>query len=690
MSLPTPNLDDRTFQQLVDEAKRHVQRRCPAWTNHNVSDPGVTLIETFAWMTDLLLYRLNRVPDRHYVKFLELLGVTLFPPAAARVEVSFRLSSHQDVPVRIAAGTVVSTRRTATEQAVSFATTADLEVVPARSRIVATMSAGSSGPGESGGELVDRTPGMGLGGAFSCFSERPQPGDALYVGLDRPAPGNLVLLQFVCDVGGHGIDPRHPPLVWEAWTGDGWVTCDLEQDGTLGLNVSGAVELHLPAGHAVSVVGDASAAWLRCRVVELTGFPGYRSTPLVVSLTAATVGGDVKALNAEPVGEEVLGSSDGSPGQSFQVQRPPVLAIPDSPLVLEVGVPPGRAEAGEADDLPGAVPPPVDEPGADAVPVAWERWTQVTSFADSAPDSRHFCVDPTTGEVRFGPVVRLRDGTLRRYGAVPPKSAVLRLRSYWTGGGAPGNVAAQTLNLLRSSIPYVAAVYNRRPAIGGVDGETVEEAKRRGPLELRSRNRAVTAEDYEQLTRQAAPEFARVRCVPVVSGPDAGAVRVLVVPAVAAVDGRIPLGRLRPEQAAQERVVRALEERRVVGVRVSVEPPSYVGVRVDARVRGRPDADPDRLEQEATAALFGYFNPLTGGPDGHGWPFGRPVQVGEVYAVLGRVPGIDFVDEAVLFRVNPVTRELSEPQERLALDPTHLVFSVEHQVYVNGDAGGQR
>src|SRR5215475_14247429 len=112
MSLPAPNLDDRTFQQLVDEAKRLVQRRCPGWTNHNVSDPGVTLIEAFAWMTDLLLYRLNRVPDRNYVKFLELLGVRLFPPSAARAEMSFRLASHQDSTVRIPAGTVVSTRRT--------------------------------------------------------------------------------------------------------------------------------------------------------------------------------------------------------------------------------------------------------------------------------------------------------------------------------------------------------------------------------------------------------------------------------------------------------------------------------------------------------------------------------------------------------------------------------------------------
>ena len=79
MPLPVPNLDDRRFQDLVDDAKRLVQRRCPEWTDHNVSDPGVTLIETFAFMVDQLLYRLNRVPDRHYLKFLDLIGVTPVP-----------------------------------------------------------------------------------------------------------------------------------------------------------------------------------------------------------------------------------------------------------------------------------------------------------------------------------------------------------------------------------------------------------------------------------------------------------------------------------------------------------------------------------------------------------------------------------------------------------------------------------
>jgi predicted phage baseplate assembly protein len=672
MGLPAPNLDDRTFQQLVDEAKRLVQRRCPSWTNHNVSDPGVTLIEAFAWMTDLLLYRLNRVPDLHYTKFLELLGVTLFPPSAARAEVSFRLASHQDFPVRIPAGTVVSTRRTPTEPAVAFATTGNLDIVPATSQVVATMQAGQG--------LVDRTPGMGLGGAFPAFADQPQVDDALYIGLDRPAPANILLLQFVCNVGGHGIDPLHPPLRWEAWTPEGWVACDLERDGTLGLNVSGAVELHLPAGHAVSELGGAAAAWVRCRVVEPAGYPAYRSAPLVVSVTAATVGGDVAALNAEPVLDEVLGTSDGTAAQVLQALRPPVLPVPGEPVVLDVGVPAERLGTGDGTGAAAAGMAP--EPDG-AAAVDWQRWVQVGSFADSAPDSRHFTVDATTGEVRFGPAVRLPDGTIRRYGAIPPKGAVLRLRGYWTGGGVTGNVAARSLNVLRTSIPYVSAVYNRRPAAGGVDGETVAEAKRRGPIELRSRNRAVTAEDFEVLTRQAAPELTRVRCVPVVAGPDAGAVRVLVVPGVPSEDGRIPLGRLRPPEAVRERVARALEERRLIGVRVSVEPPSYVGVRVDAQVRRRPDTDPERVERSAVAALYGYFNPLTGGPDGQGWPFGRPVQVGEVYAVLGRVDGIEFVDEAVLFQANPVTGDLSEPRDRIDLEATHLVFSVEHQVFVS-------
>ena len=126
MSLPAPNLDDRRFQDLVDDAKRLVQRRCPEWTDHNVSDPGVTLIETFAYMVDQLLYRVNQVPDRNYVKFLELIGVRLLPPRAARCSITFWLSAPQPEAVTIPAGTEVATARVEGEEPTVFTTTEGL------------------------------------------------------------------------------------------------------------------------------------------------------------------------------------------------------------------------------------------------------------------------------------------------------------------------------------------------------------------------------------------------------------------------------------------------------------------------------------------------------------------------------------------------------------------------------------
>ena len=122
MPLPTPNLDDRKFQEIVDQAKRLIPRYTPEWTDHNVSDPGVALIELFAWMTDMLLYRVNQVPDKMYVKFLELIGVKLEPPRAAVAPVTFYLSAAQDGVVSVLEGTEVATVRTETSEAIIFST----------------------------------------------------------------------------------------------------------------------------------------------------------------------------------------------------------------------------------------------------------------------------------------------------------------------------------------------------------------------------------------------------------------------------------------------------------------------------------------------------------------------------------------------------------------------------------------
>ncbi|MGH4023463.1 MAG: putative baseplate assembly protein [Pseudonocardiaceae bacterium] len=654
MALPAPNLDDRRFQNLVDDAKRLVQQRCPEWTDHNVSDPGVTLIETFASMVDQLGYRLNRVPERNYLRFLDLIGVRLYPPTAARGEVTFWLSAPQPDPVVVPASTPICTPRTETEDPVVFSTTQELAIVPCGLDKLAT-----AGPD---GNPVDRTELLALGGldqvvegveeGFACFGSPPQAGDTMLIGLSAPVPSCALLLRLDCEVQGVGVDPQDPPLVWEAWDGTDWVACEVEQDETGGLNRPGDIVVHVPASHVASVINQQRAGWLRCRAVSpAEGQPFYSASPMVRAASVNTIGGTVPAVHAETIRDEIIGLSEGVPGQRFPVQHHPIVPG-DQPLTLE-------SAGGEG----------------------WEEWQAVEHFAASGPADRHFMVDQVAGEVVFGPAVREPDGSLRQHGAVPPKGVPLRLPAYRTGGGRRGNVARGKLAVQREPVPFVNRVENRHPASGGVEGETVANATVRGPLQLRTRDRAVTAEDYELLARQAAPDVARVRCVP--AGADGSGARVLVVPAV----GDDGTGRLRfedlvPPDATLAAISNYLEDRRCLGARLIIEPPFYQGVTVVARLLAQPRASVDKLRSRASEALYRYFNPITGGPDGTGWPFGRPVQSGEVFAVLQRLPGVEMVEDVRLFGADPVTGTRGEATSRLDLGEHALVFSYDHQIRV--------
>ncbi len=313
MSLLAPNLDDRRFQDLVDDAKRLVQQRTDRWTDHNVSDPGVTLIEAVAWMTDQLLYRLNRVPDRNYVKFLELIGVHLYPPAAAHAPVTFWLSTPQPATVTIPAGTQVATVRTGEQLPVVFSTTEDRPIV--------TTSLSKLGSMLDGKTLRDHTDGLSMKSGVFPFSNPPKPGEALLVGLSEAAPGCVVNLRFVAKIEGVGVDPNDPPLAWEAWTGEDWAACELDRDTTGGLNRDGDVVVHVPVGHVASTIEKAKAGWLRARVTEPRDRqPAYSASPEIRGLTAYTIGGTADAMNAELVRNEVLGDAEGVPGRPVPAQ----------------------------------------------------------------------------------------------------------------------------------------------------------------------------------------------------------------------------------------------------------------------------------------------------------------------------------------------------------------------------------
>lgn len=647
--LPAPDLDDRDFQRLVDDAKRLVQQRCPEWTDHNVSDPGVTLIEAFAQMVDQLIYRLNRVPERHYVKFLEMIGVTLRPPAAARGAVTFWLSAPQPQPVLVRAGSEVATPRTDVHDPLIFTTVQNLTIVPCAFAHAAVHPEGDN--------ASDASAALDSGKGFAVFSPAPRVGDAVLIGLTAAVPSCAVLVRLDCSVAGVGVDPRNPPLKWEAWKGDGWAPCDVDRDETGGLNQAGDVVLHVPATHQTSVIARHRAGWLRCRLVEAEpNQPTYTASPRIMQVEAFTVGGTAPTVHAEVVRREEIGRSDGTPGQRMTLSRHPVVPAAQ-PLELEIST--------------GEGPP--------------QRWQQVEHFAQSGPGDRHFRLDAFVGEVQFGPAVRQSDGALRHFGAVPLRGALIRVPAYLCGGGRRGNINTGQIRVLKSSVPYVARVENRSPAVGGADAEDLEDAKTRGPLVLRSRGRAVTVEDFEELTLEVAPGVARVKCLAAQTAAEAGGVRLLVVPHLPGDDlGRIEYANLEPPADTLALIRDRLDACRLVGTRLLVTPPAYVGVTVVVSARARPQHDPEEVRLAVLRALYGHFHPLNGGVEGTGWPFGRSVRAPEIHAALAKVPGLDLAKDlsVSLFPADPVTGRRDNVVERIEVEPTALVYSFDHQVRV--------
>lgn len=106
--IPKNNLDDRTFDDIVAEAIRLIPRYCPEWTNHNPTDPGITLVELFAWMTEMVLYRLNQVPEKIYLSLLELMGLSLIPPQSSRAVIRFFPVEGYKKSIQVKAGTQIA------------------------------------------------------------------------------------------------------------------------------------------------------------------------------------------------------------------------------------------------------------------------------------------------------------------------------------------------------------------------------------------------------------------------------------------------------------------------------------------------------------------------------------------------------------------------------------------------------
>lgn len=183
--------------------------------------------------------------------------------------------------------------------------------------------------------------------------------------------------------------------------------------------------------------------WLRCRIDEKarSGNPAaYTHPPEIFSITSTPIGALLPATHASRIENEVVGTSDGTPAQTFTLRHTPILD-PIAGEVLEVMDP----DTGD-----------------------WDIWEMQDDFSLSDSDDPHYLLHSAAGEVEFGPAIRGIDGTWKQYGAVPPKGATLRFSRYRYGGGRIGNVAANTLTMLRSPIPGVNTVTNQQQRRSGI------------------------------------------------------------------------------------------------------------------------------------------------------------------------------------------------------------------------------
>ena len=600
-----PVIDDRTFQEIVDEARARIPRYTPEWTDQNDSDLGMTLVQLFAWLTEMQIYRMSKVPRLNYIKFLELLGIELEPAKPATARIGFPLLAGSAEPyITVPARTRIATEAPDDDGPILFEI--DRALTAIRARLDRLQAFDGFAYRDVSGENDD------IAAGFEPFGHLANDGSALLLGFDEALPPVSFGMTFwvggqarafpVLQCTGATLQPAvSAELAWEYWNGHEWRRVDVLADDTARLTRSGEVRLSGPAAGTMVAAALGKVAdkryWIRARVTR----SGYESAPRLVAVRTNTM----TATQAETIEFEIIGGSDAQVEQVITLGSTPVLA--------------------------GSLELQVDE-GA-----GYQRWEERPDLFGSGPDDAHYVLNRATGEIRFG------DGVHGRIPVANPRNpANFRALRYRVGGGVRGNVPGASLRVPQTSLPGVDAngVTNLFAAAGGADEESFEAARRRAPQALKSRERAVTAEDFELLAVRAA-NIARAKALPLyhpkfpgVEVP--GVISVVLVPDVDTADNPAPV----PSEGTLQTVCAFLDDRRLMTSEVYVIGPRYQEVVISAELIAADDADLAAVKTAVLDNITRYFDPIAGGEDsgpgqdGSGWPFGGDIFYSLLYKRL--------------------------------------------------------
>jgi len=682
MPLTVPQLDDRSFLDFLGEAQARIPIHNPEWTNFNDSDPGITVLQLFAFMAESLLYRSNRYPDLNRLKFLQLLGVGLRPATAGHGVITI---VNERGPMATA---TLASNLGAFAGKVGFVTQNGLDVIPVEMRIYTraaltndelaaatatyTQLFQSQVPDPSQlqfyktvlfdpttNKTVNLSDGSTIDGSlWILLLTRPGEDTQAQTVLQNIAGKTITLgMMPVLDATSSvlspgGVTADQAPVAFQYQISTGNLTSDaipLPIYQTLTaipdanpLKDLTLVQITLPSpggnigtweslqplqdgtGDFPPALDDADAlkralCWIR---VGLPSLPDGSSAPLNVEFGWLGINA-ARVLQRILVPVESLGSGTGEPDQTVSLANTPVL--PDS-LTVTVN---GNAW-NLIDDLYSASP---------EVPVRPLSASPTAPMPPADPaKAQVFALDPEAGVVTFG------DGL---HGARPAAGAQI-FASYAYGGGNSGNVGVGAIKNC-PQLPAGFKVSNPIPTWGGDDGESIDAGEKQIPNYLRHRDRAVSAEDFKDIVQETPGiDLGRVEAIPLFAPGQAmnvpGAVTVMVIPN----DPRNPQGPM-PNSFFLDSVCKYLDPRRLLTTEVYVQGPDYVPVWVSVGINIVAGFDVATVREAVTAALKNFLSPLDGGPEQTGWPLQKTVEQPELLAQAVRVAGVSSVNNLYLF-----------------------------------------
>ncbi len=729
--LPRIPLDDRTFDNIVQDAHRGIPRRLPEWTDENAHDPGVTFLELFAWLSEMQQYYLSRVPERNVRKFLDLLGVVPYEASQAEADVTF---GNVRVPVQLPAGTKLQ----AEDQV--FETVEPVKLLPLEIERIVTRTEK---------ETSDRSASNERGNvAFYAFGREAEAGSRLYIAFDSELEAGETLSIYVKLADGEesraeGVVPS-ARVSWKSYgkdedNGNSWQPLELIEDGTFHLMSSGRITFRVVSPMRPVIVhpaADRPRYWICCVLEEA----GYELPPRIDQVLLNTA----RLRQRDTRSEQVVFDGSGEPNQTIEADS---LLARYGQLRVQVrdadgcwrewrevadfdsddadgevyvveraarrrggttvrfgngvrGAVPGQGVGnirrihsaedfaelrwiGRSNGLPHQKLRLYDLPvkrqdglriqvgvpcGKDGR-LVWEDWEPVDHFDRSGPLDRHYTFDPETGELAFGNDER---------GAIPsfaeePNLCVMVCEF---GGGERGNIKPGLLNrwVLEEQDELLLTADNLDYGFGGAEAETLEECVERARAQWQVPYCAVTSEDYARIVMDTPGlKVSRVHVIPNYApgrGQAAeGAVTVVVVPQGL---GDTPV----PSAGFLETVAKHLDDRRLITTEVHVVAPDYVKVTVHAVVV----VEPHFMEEghRIVAALNRLLAPHDKPGGVQGWPFGRTVHKGDIYGAISRVKGVAYVQDLWLDAAGKAVRKSAGGD--LELPETGIVFSGAHRI----------